>query len=474
MAWLAVPAGRLMNARLLQIAAYGLATLIQALSGFLVVPVVLRLGGKEVFAQWSLLEPLLTYGATIALLGANFGLIKLIGIDRLSPADAVHGIFRKVLLQVALAFFLALAAVLVIYRDVVLAAGVALFVGTEALFVFYQAALRGGNKAQAYAAGSIGKFAVILTLCYLMLYAKFDSLALRHLVMVYLAGSLAGLLVSWQFSRSNSGSVLPESATYSSALRYGLPMMLASVLAGVVAVGDRYVVGLYLGLSEIAVYVAILKLVNVLNMAATPLNLWFPAARYVHARDPDGGDHFFYRVLVAALTAFLMIAGVLYFMGPVVFLHFAPGLAWDPVLAGFFMVAGVAAALSVVVNIGLLSEGKTHYMPIILGVIAILQVLSLLMLTPAFGARGAGASLAAAQLASLVIIFNASQRIHRINWPLHRVALMLAGFLAAFMLALDVVSAPFLQAILFVVAFLAVALLLEGKAMVGELAGWQR
>jgi O-antigen/teichoic acid export membrane protein len=211
--------------------------------------------------------------------------------------------------------------------------------------------------------------------------------------------------------------------------------MLAGLLGGVIAVGDRYAIGYFLGVGEVAVYVATLKLSNGLNLAAAPLNLWFPSARYRHVSDPDNGARFFYGVLASSLIIMLALAGAIYFVGPHIFHLFAPGLTWDSALASCLLLSAVAAACNPLMNVGLLKEGKTHLIPIIAGCVAVVQLILLMLLVPVLGYRGAGVALVVSQFVNLSTTFIVSQKIHVIDWRLKRIVLILLIFFVAMNLA---------------------------------------
>jgi O-antigen/teichoic acid export membrane protein len=454
-----------MRNRVVQVGAYGVATLLQGITAFLMVPLILTIAGREVFAKWVLLEPFLTYGATLGLLGVNYGLLKLIGMDQLSPSEALRATFRKVLMQVGIFTVITLLIAWLWSRDLRTALLISAFVASESLFIFHQFALRGENRSISYAAATTAKFSLILMTAGSLSILGGNAIPLVGILAIYVAGSAFGLVVSAALSRKSAveSGATKSSAHYGSAKRYGMPLMGAVILAGIVSAGDRYAINMYMDIGQVASYVAIVKLANALNMIAAPLNLWFPAARFVHVKDPDGGSRFFSIIILCATIFFFAIAGAIYLFGPALYPHFAPGLDWDGSVAACLLLAAVASALCTPINVGLLSEGRTWILPSILAVVGTVEIGLLYVLIPIHGIKGAAASILAAQLLNLFLIYKASQAAHYIKWPMRRIAALAIGFLVSVATATYFSAASLTRLAIFSGAFIACALLVISK-----------
>jgi O-antigen/teichoic acid export membrane protein len=301
---------------------------------------------------------------------------------------------------------------------------------------------------------------------------------------LYACAAACGLAAAWGALRSgeanapsptppSSSPPFPGSASLQSALSYGWPLLAAGIVNSIVVSSDRYVLGIHLGVAGVAVYVVMVKLANLLNLLANPVNLWFPAARFRHAADPDGGQAFFPRLALWATFAYCGVGAVMWVMAPWMLTWFAPGFEWNALAGALLIGAAVSLAISPPMNVGLLSQGKTRWNFVIGSVCAVYQLASLAIWVPWLGVVGAGVATLSAQALSLALQHIGSQRTHRLHWSyLSQIGIAVCAVLLC-LAARQVSSAMLLQPAQVTATLLQSALVLGGWAVLGLLL-WQR
>jgi O-antigen/teichoic acid export membrane protein len=400
---------------------YAAATVAQAAVGVVMVPLLARTLDRAVFGRWMLLEPVLMMAAQCALAGVNYGVMKLIGRDRLQPSTAYRALFGRAFAAATCVGAACGIGAGIWGRSWRLGAFFALAVAAEALFVLAQTTLRGGNLARGFAVSTICKASVVLVVAAGAAFAGWPHLIEpADVAAIYAAGSLCGVAVSSFLLLRGDHTLNALSAPWRSAMHYGLPLLFAGLLSTVVASSDRYALAAFSGVGEVALYVVAVKLANLLNLLANPVNLWFPAARFRHAAAPDGGQRFFPHLALRAAFGYCGIAALMWVAAPWLLTWFAPGFTWNPVTGAGLLGAAVALAMAPPLNVGLLADGRTRWNFVIALVAAGLQVALLLATVPRFGAVGAALCTFTSQAASMVIQHLGSQRTHPLRWPYGR------------------------------------------------------
>lgn len=404
----------------MSIAGYAVAAAVQAGVALLALPILTRLLGAQEFGAWVLYEPAIAFVAQIGLLGANNGLLKLVGEDGLAPATAWRRIAGPALTCVAVIAGVAGGIGAGLSGKVVVGVPLVILILLEAHTLLGLAALRASNHSAMFAAVMISKAAVLLGMLSLAATAdvpKVDTAASMLWWAILPAGT--GAVVAYfgvkPPHRDSHGS--PGEAKYfEAAVRYGAPLMGAGMVAALIAVGDRFVMALWLPLQAIGAYVVLVKIAGALNLLAMPLNMWFPAARFHHLKDVDGGQNFFRQVSLIVLMLLSSLAALLWLCGPALVTLINPAQQFPPVVSGLLLIAAVATGLTGVVNVGLLQSGKTQWALVSVSLGAILQLVVLLTTVRAWGIYGAAAATCLAAVAALALQHGLSQRFYRLDY----------------------------------------------------------
>ncbi|HEY6354103.1 MAG TPA: lipopolysaccharide biosynthesis protein, partial [Burkholderiaceae bacterium] len=261
-------------------------------------------------------------------------------------------------------------------------------------------------------AQSLGAAAVTLVLV-----LAFDQGVLGYFV-GSLAASIAAAAVGWILVREYLDFSRLQSQWWPRLMRFGAPLVPASVAMYVMNTSDRWFIQHYHGDAALGVYAVGAKIAFVMALAIeTFRKAWWPIA--MDAMHSDDGPQTFRGI--ARLFMGLGVAAVVYlaFLSPwLVSVFTAPAfhdawpvvgvLAWQSLFYGFYLVASAGIWKS---------ERTTLSMVIMLGA-ALLNLGLNWLLVPVFGGLGAAVATAVSFAAWIAVALWASERLWAIGFPL--------------------------------------------------------
>ncbi|HID12177.1 MAG TPA: hypothetical protein EYP17_12925, partial [Candidatus Latescibacteria bacterium] len=214
-------------------------------------------------------------------------------------------------------------------------------------------------------------------------------------------------------------------------LRFGLPLLPASLAIWILTWSDRYLLRLLTNYSEVGLYDVAYKFGMIVNMVlVTPFRTaWLPFLFSV--RDNPDSERIYGTVLtyflIAAMALFLLLS---LFSREIVRLlttpDYLPAHRAIPLIALGYLCYGVYY----IVDAGVLLEGKTQFYPLITGAGAALNVGLNLWLIPRFGMMGAALATLIAYVFIACAMYWASRICHPIAYERDRLAkVLLAGAL---------------------------------------------
>ena len=407
------------------IAGYGMATFVQGAVAFLSVPMLIRVLGQDWFAIWAIFEPFVLLCGQFALLGAPHGYLRLLATDRAVSHDIYtlhHGNSGYAGWVIALGG----AAVGILYLGVerasVLIVLSALLIVFESKILLAQMIARGESDSGTYLSIVSAKYGLIASALAVMSWREVRMPLEGYVaVLVFIDLSvLAGAHVRFRHKRRSRPPseyrISEPHSEYWNAVRYGMPIVVAGALALLAANGDRYVVHALMHPDDLASYVVTAKLAGALSFAAAPINLWWPAARFKHASDPDRGAAF-YSSAVSVLLLYYCAAAVAGWLlsREIIGVYSQGATTFDGGTLALLLIAGVSAAMATPMNIGTLNEGKTHWSIWTVGTAAVVAVVASTLLIPAYGLTGASCGALAGQVCGLLLAHLVSQRIHHVT-----------------------------------------------------------
>jgi O-antigen/teichoic acid export membrane protein len=413
--------------KLANLPGYFAVTTITAIARFFFVSLLIRNLGAAEFGRWSLFEPIVVVLSQLVLLGVNFGLIKQINQDRLSPVAVVRALF---LAGQPLSIGVSATVFLVSFRLGLSWPGplfLALLIYTESIFLLLFSSYR--------ASGSIGGFAVssflkVLAFLAVLVVALHYRLPMFHkaedVIFWSFWASLVGLSSGFlavrllHFRQFFTRSRRPEShwRVYGDAVRSGLPLLATGLLAMAIEFAGRYILDSFIDRGQLATYVVYVKLSTIVEvLVITPFGLWWPTERFRWLESKDGGRRFFRAASVGMLAVLLVAAGVLWLASEWVVSWFGPGIPSNRHVALLLIFSMVARGMAYPLNVGALKEGKTHWNVYGALAAAVVNIALCFILIPRAGIVGAAYATIASHICYTAFLTVISQRIHPVPLP---------------------------------------------------------
>lgn len=405
-----------------KIGPYGLASVLQAGSSFVVLPLLILILGTSGYAKYSLLEPLLLVLAQALLLGAHQGLIHAVCKEGKPLKIVLRGLMLGSQIYL-IPIVIVIAGFIEYWQESAVIGGLfSLALYLESLNLIFLTAARAVAASWAYLTAVCLRIVVMLggTSIALAIFGR-QSVNVQF-VLSLVAGaaflSMAGLALALR--RYSHKIDVKDSSKVSSlkltrdAVRYGFPIVLASMCQAAISYSDRYVLALFAAPQTVAGYVVAGKLANALNFVSTPVNLWWPTARFAHQKDVDGGMAFFRNAALLLGALYSVAAVILVIASPFLIPLLGQGAPVLLPVAGLLIVATYFSCMQVVLNVGLLSAGHTSKNFWAASSVAIFNVIACFAIVPGHGALGAAAVSAFSAFALLAGLHGLSQQVIKV------------------------------------------------------------
>lgn len=416
------------------------ATIIQALVSFAWMAFISRAISSAEFGIWILIEPALILCAHIALWGANHSIIK-----GYSSGDSNSKVLAITLLVKVVRPFLFMTALFfgctIVFLGVLLSATFTILLAVEALFIYVLNTTRGLNFPQLYLKFIFSRY-VILAISAATVYATVESASLLHYLLCSIFAILLSLCIPL-FNANTRASLLPQKVQLrpdnivecNSLLTYGRPLMINTVINFAFLNVDRYLVASILGLDVATNYAILHKCATAISLAISPINLWWPSARFRHLNKNNLGIKFFQEFSLNSLAYYLFFSVCLLSISP--FLANILGLNRDyhPGIVPLLLLGLVAGAFSSQLSPGLLNTNSTRYIAITSLVVFCIHIVIIGPLTYLFGEIGAAATFAGSSTITCFSLYKLSQQHLRIAFPVKQISLLFLGtYTVAFVL----------------------------------------
>ena len=327
-------------------------------SNFLLTPILVRRFGPDNFATWTMIEPFLMIGASLLMLGANFGALNRVATGKMSAGAALAALL--VVLAIT-APILCAASVVPLIGLFGLATAVPILACTfcEALPLVVAALFRAEMKIEKLALFEGGRWSLLLAASLLCAAAGLAWIVDPAELLWTRAGITAALFVTLTLPLLKAEGVNVNQLR--AMLTYGFPFVLAQLLHIVIFNSDRYIVSLAgLPKADLTIYIVHLKVAGILNLLVLgPLNVWFPTEAM--RRNPSTEADFF--IGTSALVIALLLLGILVVQVgvPAVWPTLFPGVPLNRslLLAGNMTI--LLQGLIVILEVGLLRPGQTKW-----------------------------------------------------------------------------------------------------------------
>ncbi|MNR80305.1 Polysaccharide biosynthesis protein [compost metagenome] len=211
-------------------------------------------------------------------------------------------------------------------------------------------------------------------------------------------------------------------------LRYGLPLVPASLAYWVFSASDRVMLGKLTTLDQVGLYAVALQLASVFNLVIGAIGqAWGPFAIRLHEDDPEAATGFFGQVMTYLLMGFGFLCVMLTAFAPELLrLVTTPAFYGAAVAVGPLALAMTAFASTQVTALGISLTKKTGYLALFSWGAALLNVLLNLLLMPRWGMLGASVAMAAAYTFLTLAYGFQSQRLMPIRYEARRALVAIA------------------------------------------------
>ncbi len=240
--------------------------------------------------------------------------------------------------------------------------------------------------------------------------------------------TLAGLLY---LARNGRLSISFDRRLARHMLAFSLPLVPASVAGWTLNLSDRYIVNAVQGREAVAVYSAGYTLGLAMNaLAVAPFTLAWGAAFWEIAKRAEA-PRAISRVALGftALASFIAL-GLSALSTDAIRILLTPQFEASRFVTPFSAFAYVAYGMYAIAATGLNLEGKTRWLPLVVGAGAVLNVVLNLLLVPRLGYVGAAVSTLVSYAVLPIGSGIVSQRYYPVPWPLGRIGITLALALA--------------------------------------------
>jgi O-antigen/teichoic acid export membrane protein len=290
--------------------------------------------------------------------------------------------------------------------------------------------LRNQYRARTYTALNILTLAVTVALILVAILGL--HLGIAGVLVGMVAGELLVLPIRFAFVREMFVAQV-HGATLTQMIRYGIPIVPASLAYWVFSASDRLLLSNLAGLEEVGLYSAAVSIVSMTTVAVTALSqAWMPHAVEAFERDRSEASALYARMLTFILVSFGGLAVFLTTFAPeIVDVLTGDSYRTAELAVGPLALGVVAQATTQVTSGGITLMHRTSRMATFSWIAAVLNVAMNLALIPLLGMVGAAWATALTYVALSTSYGMVSQRLWAIAYEWRRGAMAIAVTLAA-------------------------------------------
>jgi len=225
-----------------------------------------------------------------------------------------------------------------------------------------------------------------------ILFALTISRTFYSIILGNLVGTFFALLVGISQGREYWKPIKPTRAELREVLRFGLPLVPASLMFWLFTSMDRIILRQYSTFEQIGLYAAAFKVVSVINLIQTGFTTFWTPTAYERSSKNLSDSQFFVRAndmvsFVMFLAAFLLLA-----FKDVVFLLLARPYRASSMIFPFLLFSPIMYSVSETTVVWINFKKKTYWHIVITAVSALVNYIGNALLVPVYAARGAAIS----------------------------------------------------------------------------------
>ncbi|MEL7030216.1 MAG: oligosaccharide flippase family protein, partial [Pseudomonadota bacterium] len=410
-------------------------------SNFLSVPLLLSLIGTTGFAAWALVEPLLLIFVPIAGIGMNVGVLLLAAQDS-KPSDALNQLTLSHCGSTAL-ISLVCAAIVATNWSLEVAALTGAIVFFEGVLLLFSSFWRATNAPLKFAAFEGGRtLAITITLAICLAYSSSYISTMEDYLQLRLNAGVVAVGLAFVIVRP---SLRFDKAATLKAIRFGLPIVAASMLVALLTTVDRYALSFFVGDQEIAAYVAHVKIVQVLGTTLTPFFTWFAPIAIRRIPEGETSHKFFAATFYIFMSVNLAVTGIFWILTPLLWPYIFPSVVYEPVLFFILLIGMMLFAAGNPVSLATLREGKTWLAPVATLVNVLIAAVACLVFVSLAGPAGAAFGKLLGFGSYSLILGIMTVRALKLKYPLQRISIMsllMIGIMIYLFSVMDLAQGP--------------------------------
>ncbi len=300
----------------------------------------------------------------------------------------------------------------------------------EAFSLFGFLVLRAEERAKQYMSIKVVKTSIVLILSIIFVWPL--KLNLYGVFLAVLIGSCISFIfvlpVYFRVFR-----IIFDTRHYIELLKFGLPYLVTIMAFVVIDLVDKYFIEYFLGTKTVGVYGVSYQIARVMKLLVGAFALaWHPFFLSIQKQDDCK------RIYARVLTYFTLISSALFLfiaffaedllrtfpiLGDLSAEEYSTGFVILPYILLAYFFSGIYVNLIAAVYI----TKKTHYLAIVVGLSAILNLIGNYLLIPDYGIIGAAVSTTISYFVMVVLIFLINRKIYPVNYEWKRLIICLTA-----------------------------------------------
>lgn len=218
-------------------------------------------------------------------------------------------------------------------------------------------------------------------------------------------------------------------------LQYGLPLVPAGAAAFILDLTDRWFIKEYYSVSEVGIYALGYRFGEIMTFVVTAFQLSWPQFIFRNQKEENAPD--LYAQMATYYIAFLLFLwlGLSTFSEDLIHIMATPAFYAAATVVPIIGFALVLDGMTFMVKVGILITKKTYFRTITIFIAAGLNVLLNFLLIPRWGMMGAAWATLGGFLVQVVLTLYFSQRLYHVPFPWTKMAWIVGGALATYLLA---------------------------------------
>jgi len=445
----------------------GITQVLSNLGAFFLLPIITKTLGTYDYGTWAQISITVSLLSPLALLGLQMAFVRFLAAEK--DVARIREVFFSIFFFVFFTGMLVSVLVFALFGDITtsyyIKAGsfLILLSAIDQISLFYFRISR-----QIHVFGLLSLFQSLGRL-FLVLALLLAGFGLLGVIGATLIVQVCIVLFSLILVIRQIGFAIPRFEGLGEFIKYGTPLTPNSLIRWITDSSDRYIVGIFLGLSAVGIYSAAYAIGSLVHLFITPIQfILFPelSRLYDEERVDDVRNY-----LSSSLRYFLLIAipavvGLTVLAKPVLMILTTPAFAAGSIVIPFIALSGLfGGVFQIIINITFLVK-KTQFNLFIHVIAAVANLVLNVALIPFIGILGAAIATLASYILMVIVVIYISFRdlSFDLGFAFILKCIISAGIMAAILLLFDPQNLFYLliSIVMGIIVYFAVMIVLKG------------